>query len=144
MCVGLSGRDRHWLVLPSALLSLCGFHSQGFLAVAGGHCSYVVRSMFSVSVTQIIGHGLKCLLLVHHVLSAESNHSETLETFHTPHHFICVLSKCHPAVGWEKLSPLWPGMERGGPIRADLVPLPDDFSLCRSSRGQLLVLTVLQ
>lgn len=93
-----------------------------------------VRSMFSVSVTQIIGHGLKCLLLVHHVLSAESNHSETLEPFHIATPFYLCFIKVSPCSGLgETFSTLARHGER--PIRADLVPLPDDFSLCRSSRG---------
>lgn len=51
-----------------------------------------VGSMFSVSVTQIIVHGLKCLLLVHHMLSAESNHSETLEPSHiTTPFYLCFI-----------------------------------------------------
>lgn len=58
-----------------------------------------VRSMFSVSVTQIIGHGLKCLLLVHHVLSAESNHSETLEPFHIATPFYLCFIKVSPCSG---------------------------------------------
>lgn len=58
-----------------------------------------VRSMFSVSVTQIIGHGLKCLLLVHRVLSAESNHSETLEPFHIATPFYLCFIKVSPCSG---------------------------------------------